>query len=140
MPAKKPYSQFSFIVEFNGVGDKSVHAGFLEVAGFGMEVAVAEYRAVNDKTDEPVKVSGTARTSDVALKRGLIDTQEFYEWLENVRKGLQEQFKTVTIMLLNEDRKSVMKWQLSNVRPIKYSAPSTDLAIEEQMGSESNCF
>lgn len=137
MPERNyPYSQFNFMVEWDGLDGQSIRAGFQEVAGLGMEITVAEYRAGNAKTNEPIKITGTVKTPDVTLKRGLIGAMDLYEWLDEVRKGSQEQLKTVTITLLSEDRKQVMKWQLSNARPMKYTGPSlngkgTDLAIEE---------
>lgn len=132
-----PYSQFNFLVEWNGLDpNDTVKAGFQEVSGIGLEVNVAEYRAGNSKENHPIKITGTSKTPDITLKRGVVGVTDLYDWTDKVRKGSQEELKTVTITLRSEDRKDVMKWHLTNARPMKWTGPSfngkgTDLAIEE---------
>ncbi len=131
-----PYSQFNFTVEWDGLNGDSVQAGFQEVSGLGMEITVAEYRAGNAATNEPLKVTGTVKTPDVTLQGGVIGSLDLYEWLHAVRDGKQDQLKTVTITMKSEDRQDVLKWVLSGARPMKFTGPSfnakgTDLAIEE---------
>lgn len=131
-----PFSQFNFHVEWDGLNGDTVEAGFQEVSGLGMEITIAEYRAGNAKTNEPLKVTGTVKTPDVTLKRGVIGALDLYRWLDDVRNGSQNELKTVTLSLLSEDRTPVVKWLLKKARPMKYTGPSfngkgTDLAIEE---------
>ena len=130
-----PYSQFNFIVEIEGIV-----AGFQEVSGLGMEINVTEYRNGTSKDNAPIKVTSTYKVPDVTLKRGLIGTVDFKDWLNLVRnKGgnTEKARRNASITLKNEDQKvAAMKWNLKNVRPIKYTAPSlnakgTDVAIEE---------
>jgi len=117
--------------------EETVQAGFQEVSGLGMEITVAEYRAGNAGTNEPIKITGTVKTPDVTLKRGVIGSTDLYDWLHEVRNGSQNQLKNVTIKLMAEDQKTVaQQWKLFNSRPMKYTGPSlsgkgTDLAIEE---------
>ena len=91
----------------------------------------------NASTNEPIKVTGTVKTPDVTLKRGVIGSLDLYTWLNEVRDGAQNQLKNVTIKLMAEDRQTeAMSWKLFNARPMKYTGPSlngkgTDLAIEE---------
>lgn len=141
----RPYSQFNFRVSWTpatgnqgeALNEEDVKAGFQEVSGLGMEITVAEYRAGNSKTNESIKITGTVKTPDVTLKRGVIGQTDLYEWLNEVRDGSQNHLKDVTIMLKSEDRKDdAMKWTLYSARPIKYTGPAlngkgTDLAIEE---------
>lgn len=141
----RPYSQFNFRVgwmpatgsEGDTLDEETVQAGFQEVSGLGMEITVAEYRAGNANTNEPIKVTGTVKTPDVTLKRGVIGSTDLYDWLHEVRNGSQNHLKNVTIKLMAEDRETVaQKWKLINSRPMKYTGPSlngkgTDLAIEE---------
>ena len=141
----RPYSQFNFRVswepatdnEGTTMGEQDVRAGFQEVSGLGMEITVAEYRAGNYPTNEPIKVTGTVKTPDVTLKRGVIGRLDLYGWLDAVRNGAQNQLKNVTIKLMTEDRtETAQEWKLVNARPMKYTGPSlngkgTDLAIEE---------
>ena len=143
--SERPFSQFNFRVSWQPASDHegdtlaedSVQAGFQEVSGLGMEITVAEYRAGNASTNEPIKVTGTVKTPDVTLKRGVIGSLDLYTWLNEVRDGAQNQLKNVTIKLMAEDRQTeAMSWKLFNARPMKYTGPSlngkgTDLAIEE---------
>ena len=135
-PKNYPFSQFNFLVTWDQIDGTTAEAGFQEVSGLGMEIGMAEYRSGNAKTNEPIKVTGLAKTTDTTLKRGVIGAQDLYEWLNLVRDGHQDQLKTVTITLLSESREEAMRWRLLAARPIKYTAPSfngkgTDLAIEE---------
>ena len=133
----RPYSQFNFRVSWDTLDEKTVQAGFQEVSGLGMEITVAEYRAGNASTNEPIKITGTVKTPDVTLKRGVIGSTDLYEWLHAVRNGSQDYRKNVTIKLMAEDRVTVaQQWKLFDSRPMKYTGPSlngkgTDLAVEE---------
>ena len=142
---ERPFSQFNFRVSWSpardcegaDVGEDTIQAGFQEVSGLGMETTVAEYRAGDAATNEPIKVSGTVKTADVTFKRGLIGDLDIYTWLNEVRNGSQNQLKNVTVKLMSEDRITVaQEWRLFNARPMKYVGPSlngkgTDISIEE---------
>jgi phage tail-like protein len=134
---ERPYSQFNFLVSFDQSDPNTPEGGFQEVTGLGMEVTVAEYRAGNSALNSPLKITGTYKVPDVTLKRGVIGSTSFYEWLQSVRNGKQDDLRAVTITLLSEDRETeAVKWRLVNARPMKYTGPSfngkgTDLAIEE---------
>ena len=141
----RPYSQFNFQVSWEpaagnadgSLAEDSVEAGFQEVSGLGMEITVAEYRAGNFSTNEPIKVTGMVKTPDITLKRGVMGRLDLYNWLEEVRKGSQSHLKNVTVRLLTEDRtETAQEWVLKNARPMKYTGPSlngkgTDVAVEE---------
>lgn len=135
-PKNYPYSQFNFLVEWDNINGETKDAGFQEVSGMGIEIGISEYRAGNQKTNESIKVTTTAKASDATFKRGVIGALDLYEWVNSVRDGNQDQLKKVTVTLLSESREPVMRWKLLGARPIKYTAPSfngkgTDLAIEE---------
>ncbi|MEM7051220.1 MAG: phage tail protein [Acidobacteriota bacterium] len=132
-----PYSQFNFRVSWDGLGEETVQAGFQEVSGLGLEINVAEYRAGNSKENSPLKVSGSYKTPDVTLKRGVIGSLDLYQWLDAVRNGEPDQLKTITIKLMAEDRETVAQsWVLKGARPMKYTGPSfngkgNEVAVEE---------
>ena len=136
---ERPYGQFNFrVVIENGPDAASTKAGFQEVAGLGMEITVAEYRAGNFKDNTPLKVTGTYKVPDVTLKRGLIgDLETLYNWINQVRNGSQTALRTVTIELQSEDHTQiVLTWKLIGAFPVKHSsgplnAKGTDVAIEE---------
>ena len=132
-----PYSQFNFRVSWDGLGERTVEAGFQEVSGLGFETTIAEYRAGNYQENSPLKVNTSYKVADVTLKRGVIGRLDLYQWLDEVREGAPDQLRTVTIKLMGEDRNTeAMQWKLIGARPMKYTGPSlngkgTDLAIEE---------
>ena len=135
----RPYVQFNFVVDLgDGVTD-GPHAGFSEVSGIGMDVAVIEYRTGNSKENNVTKLTGLNRVSDVTLKRGLIGSLNLYQWLDQIRNGDQQSLRTVTLQLLNEDHSDVVQtWKLLRARIIKhtsgpFNAKGTDVAIEEMV-------
>ncbi|HEU0054907.1 MAG TPA: phage tail protein [Longimicrobium sp.] len=142
----RPYSQFNFrVVIENGPDAASTRAAFQEVSGLGLEITVAEYRAGNSKVNSTTKVTGTFKTPDVTLKRGVIgDLETLYNWINEVRLGSQTALRTVTIELQSEDHtQTVQSWKLTNARPIKYTGPGlngkgTDVAIEELVLASEN--
>ena len=135
----RPYVQFNFLVDLgDGVTD-GPHAGFSEVSGIGMDVAVIEYRTGNSRENNVIKLTGLNRVSDVTLKRGLIGSLNLYQWLDQIRNGDQQSLRTVTLQLLNEDHSDVVQtWKLLRARIIKhtsgpFNAKGTDVAIEEMV-------
>lgn len=134
---ERPYSQFNFLVDLGAGQTDTPQGGFQEVSGLGMEINVAEYRAGNEMENSTRKITGTYKVPDVTLKRGVIGSDDLYNWIDQVRNGAQDALRTVTIQLQNEDHSTVVQeWKLTNSRPIKYTGPSlnakgTDVAIEE---------
>jgi len=135
----RPYAQFNFLVDLGGGdGTEGGKAGFQEISGVGMEVAVSEYRAGNHKKNSVMKITGLNKATDVTLKRGVIGALNLYTWLDETRNG-QEAKRNVTIHLMSEDRTEtdpVLTWRLEDARVTKYTAgpfnaKGTDVAIEE---------
>jgi phage tail-like protein len=139
VPRNNPYGAFNFRVTADRFGDAgSVQAGFQEVTGLGMEVAIAEYRNGNEPENHTRKMMGLAKSNDVTFKRGIIGNTAFFNWIKDVRNGEQNVLSTVTVDLYDEAHQGpVMTWTLTNARPIKYTGVTlnakggTDVAIEE---------
>lgn len=133
---ERPYGRFNFLVSWDGMDDRSVQAGFMEVSGLGVQVEVVEYRAGNHPSNTPIKITGLHKVSDVTLKRGVIGSLDLHQWLEEVRSGSQDALRAVTIRLLSETGEdAVQEWRLINARPVSYCGPtlngsSGDVAIE----------
>lgn len=133
----RPYAQFNFLVDIGG-GTTGPDAGFQEISGLGVEVAVAEYRNGNDLENHVRKVTGLYKSQDLTLKRGIIGTTTLFTWVDAIRSGRPD-LRKVTIQLLSEDHSTVvMTWTLDNTRIIKYtcgpfSAKGTDVALEEMV-------
>ena len=133
----RPYTVFNFLVDL-GTGDTDgPEAGFQEISGLGMEVAVTEYRNGNSKENSVIKLTGLNKATDVILKRGVIGSLNLYNWLNDIRNGNQNALRTVTIHLQNEDHSAtVQTWKLLRARITKHTsgplnAKGHDVAMEE---------
>jgi phage tail-like protein len=133
-----PYSHFNFLVDLGvDIGTEGPHAGFQEVSGIAMEETGVEHRNGNEKEKSERKISGLNKSTDVTMKRGVIGSTTFSDWINQIRKGDHGAIRPVTIHLQNEDHTGVVRtWKLLRARIIKYTlgpmnAKGTDIAIEE---------
>ncbi len=135
-----PYGNFNFLVTADRFGDAgTIRAGFQEVSGLKLEVTVAEYRNGNDPVNHVRKINGIFKAGDVTLKRGVIGALDFFNWIKDVRDGVQDNVRAnVTIQMQDEAHQNVvMTWKLTGARPLSYTAPTfnakggTDVAMEE---------
>ena len=133
----RPYTGFNFLVDLGTGKPDGPQAGFQEVTGLGMEVAVVEYRNGNARENNPIKLTGLSKVGDVTLRRGIIGAADLYAWLNQIRNGDQTALRTVTIQLLTEDRSQVvMTWKLLRARIVKHTsgplnAKGSEVAMEE---------
>jgi phage tail-like protein len=133
----RPYVQFNFLVDLGNGVTEGPQAGFQEVSNIGMEVTVAEYRTGNMRENSVQKITGMNKATDVTMKRGVIGVLDLYAWLDEIRNGDQQAYRTVTVQLQNEDHTQVVQtWKLLRARIIKHvsgpmNAKGTDVAMEE---------
>jgi phage tail-like protein len=138
-----PYGAFNFQVIADPIGNKNPgapQAGFQEISGLGMEVAVMEYRNGNDGVNYVRKMSGLPKVADITFKRGIIGFTDFALWIMNARDGkLADQVpQTVTINLMDEVGTGIaMQWTLTGALPKSYKGAAfnaksaTEVAMEE---------
>lgn len=133
-----PYGAFNFLVNINGsVGADEPLGGFSDVSGLSSDVTVAEYRNGNEVENHVRKIPGVHKVADVTLKRGVVNSQDLWEWVDDVRlNGINAQ-RDVVITLRDEAGGDVQSWTLRRVVPLKYSGPTLtakgggDVAMEE---------
>lgn len=136
---ERPYSQFNFLVDLGTGNTDGAEAGFQEISGIGMEVAVAEYRNGNEKENQVRKITGLTKYANVTLKRGVIGSLGLFQWINQIRNGDQAALRTVVIQLQNEEHTEVVQtWKLLRARIVKhvsgpFNAKGTDVAIEEMV-------
>lgn len=138
MPTRDtPYGAYNFIVEFDGNDAPTTpFGGFSDVTGLGTEVTMMEYRQGNDKANHVRKIPAFDKPQDVTLKRGIMGKTNFLEWVNVVRVDPTHR-RSVMITLQDEQRNAVLKWQLINARPLKWTGPTftgkggADVAMEE---------
>ena len=132
-----PYAQFDFLVDLGTGNTDGPEAGFQEMSGIGLEVSVSEYRAGNTKANSVRKITGLNKATDVTLKRGVIGSLSLNQWLNEIRTGNQNGWRTITISLQNEEHTQIVQtWKLLRARIIKhtsgpFNAKGTDVAMEE---------
>lgn len=133
-----PYGAFNFLVNIDGEhAPDSVLGGFSDVSGLGTEVNIAEYRNGNEKENHVRKIPGTHKVSDVTLKRGVVNAQDFWSWISEVQREGPSKQRNVSISLRDEAGNPVQTWLLRRVVPSKYTAPALaakgggEIAVEE---------
>jgi len=132
-----PYGAFNFLVELNdGSSSSSAIGGFSDVSGLGTEITLMEYRQGNDKENRVRKIPGLHKAADVTLKRGIMGTTNFWQWVSETRTSPNTQ-RNVQITLNDEQGNPVLSWKLINARPLKWTGPTlagkggSDVAMEE---------
>jgi phage tail-like protein len=137
---ENPYGAFNFLVSLGGSqgsGDAGqIVGGFSDVSGLGMDVNYSEYRNGNEKFNTSRKVPNTHKLDDVTLKRGLVGSDDIFQWIKTVRDGTADP-RQVQITMLDEARNAVVTFTLRNAQPKKYTGPTLaakgggEVAMEE---------
>ena len=142
MPVKRdnPYGAFNYLVTLGGqTGDGTlgkVIGGFSDVSGLGVEVNYSEYRNGNEQVNTVRKVPNTHKQDDITLKRGLMGSDDLFLWIKNPRDGFPEP-RQITVVLLDEARRTVATWRIRNAQPKKWTGPTLaakgggEVAMEE---------
>jgi phage tail-like protein len=132
-----PYGAFNYLVEMNdGTNPASAVGGFSDVSGIGTEITLMDYRQGNDKVNRVRKIPGLHKSSDVTLKRGIMGTTNFWDWVNATRTSPTTQ-RNIDITLNDEQGLPVVRWKLINARPMKWTGPTlagkggSDVAMEE---------
>jgi phage tail-like protein len=121
-----PYAQFNFIVQIDGqdVG------GFTEVGGLAAESDVIEYREGKDPATMR-KLPGLRKYSNLTLKRGYTANDKMWQARKTVEDGKTVRLPSVTIILLNEERKPALRWIVRNAWISKYEGPALNSTTNE---------
>lgn len=127
--ATDPFASFNFRLEIEGI----TIAGFSEVTGLNSEQNVIEYRE-GDEGITPRKLSGLTKFGNITLKRGISPDMQVYNWRKTITDGDPVR-KNVSIVLHNEKHDEVVRWNLINAWPSKYTGPdmkanANEVAIE----------
>ena len=133
-----PYGAFNFVVNLNGpIGEDQPLGGWSDASGLSNEITIAEYRNGNEKPNHVRKIAGVHKVGDVTLKRGIVNSADLWSWITQTRTQGIAAKRTVVITLRDETGKSVQKWTLGGVLPMKYTGPTLaakgggDVAMEE---------
>ena len=118
------------MLEIDGI----TRAGFSEVSGLTAETSVIEYREGGDKTSSARKLPGLTKYSNITLKRGITQDRSLSDWRKTVIDGATRRANG-SIILLDESRQEVVRWNFRNAWPCKWEVPvlnakSSEVAIE----------
>lgn len=132
MPASArndPYGAFNFLVEIAGV----VQAGFTECTGLSSETDVIEYREGSEPS-RLRKLPGLTRYSNLQLRHGMTSNRDLWNWRTAIVDG-QIDRRAVVVILMDEARQPVVRFQLREAWPCKWVGPAlkakgSEVAIE----------
>lgn len=102
-----------FLLEIDGTRVGAFDA----VENLSAELEVLEYRDGSDRTAR--KQPGRARYGDVTLRRGDLEGRTLWDWWRATRDG-RPQRRIATIILTDESRKEIARWQLSDCWPSRW--------------------
>lgn len=123
---KDPIRVFNFRVEIDGLAS----ASFSEVSGLTADGDSVDYREGADPTNNVRKLSGLRKFPPVAMRRGLTANDELWQWYARIYNG-QDDRRNGSIVLLNEERKPVMRWHFEHGWINKIEGPSLKAAGNE---------
>jgi len=121
-----PFRAFNFRVEFDGLTVGS----FSECSGLTAEGDSVDYR---EGTDIPLtvrKLVGLRKYMNVVLKRGYTTNNELWTWYKNIANGVADR-RNGSIILMDEERNEVMRWQVENAWINKIEAPTFNATANE---------
>ena len=124
--ATDPFASFNFLLEIDGVAK----AGFSEVTGLNTETNVIEYREGSDP-NHMRKLPGLEKFGNVTLKRGVTPDPELFKWHKAVLDGDILRDESMSIVLLDERRQEVVRWNLLNAWPSKWVGPDLKAGANE---------
>ena len=132
MPSARqdPYLDFNFLVEIDSV----TSAGFSEAELPAGRIEVVAYREGGDRTSAARLLPGRVEYAPLVLRRGFAGDAALFQWWQAVAQGTLDR-RNVSVVLLDEQRQEVARWNLRRAWPTKYSGPSlnalgNDVAIE----------
>ena len=123
---RDPYRSFNFQVEIDGVPV----GAFSEVTGLTAEGDAVDYREGTDVQSNVRKLPGLRKYTNLTLKRGYTQDKALWHWHINIVNGVADR-RNVTIVLMNEARKPVLRWHAENAFVNKIEGPSFKAAGNE---------
>jgi phage tail-like protein len=119
-----PYGAYNFLLEIPGIVDSGApSAQFAEVSGLSAEITVVEYRTGGDRVNAVRKLPGLAKYTNIVLKRGVTGDLRLWQWIQQAVQGTVLRLNG-TIVLLDEARNPVLRFNFRRGWPCRYEGPS----------------
>jgi phage tail-like protein len=112
---KDPYLDFNFLVEIDSV----TAAGFREAELPEGRIEVVAYREGSDKTSAARLFPGRVEYGPLVLRRGFAGDAQLFQWWQSLAQGTVDR-RNVSVVLLDEQRQEVARWNLRRAWPSKY--------------------
>ena len=109
--------------------DSEIAASFSECSGIGVsleEVPISE-GGVNDQKRFFL---GDPTFEKVTLKRGITDSFDFWNWLQQILANHPKQRRNISILLFNQAGETMQCWTLIGAVPIGWKADSLQASAE----------
>ncbi|WP_428268703.1 phage tail protein [Haliangium sp.] len=126
-----PFGAYNFQVIVNGVSDdgQAVRGSFMEASGLEVELSPIDYRTGSEDINVR-KLPGLKKFTNITLKRGIIGDLAFWNWVLDGLNGLVRRAEG-SIILLDENRQEVMRWNFRRAWPCKWTGPGLNAANNE---------
>lgn len=131
VPRDDPYAGHNFEVTINGISNngKAVSGSFAEASGLEVTIDPIEYR--NGSEDITVrKLPGLKKFTNITLKKGNTGNLEFWNWIVKAMNGNVQRVEGA-IVLLNENKQEVMRWNFKRGWPCKWTGPGLNAKNNE---------
>jgi phage tail-like protein len=126
-----PYASYNFQVIVTNVSDDgvAVSGSFSEVSGLEVSQDPILYRNGSEDIRQR-KIPGLKKFTDITLKRGVTGHVGFWNWVVEALNG-QVRRTAGSILLLDENRNEVMRWNFDRAWPCKYTGPTLNAGNNE---------
>ncbi|MEF7616349.1 phage tail protein [Aquincola sp. MAHUQ-54] len=121
-----PLRTFNFEVHFIGLAV----VGFSEVSGIAVDGDVVEYREGNERFNHVRRLAGLRKNGNLTMRRGYTPDDRLWQWYARIANGADERYNG-SIVLLNEAREAVMRWNFVNAWINKIDGPMLKAAGNE---------
>lgn len=115
--SQDPFPNCRFYVEVNN----SKEAIFTEVSGLQVEMEVMEYEE-GGQNDFVHRLPGRSKVSNITLKRGMIRSNDFFNWYMKIAQGTIER-RNVSVVMYDVAGIEVARWNFINAYPVKWIGP-----------------
>lgn len=122
---RDPYRSFNFEVIVDGV-----RSAFSECSGLTADGDAVDYREGTDMQPNVRKLMGLRKYTNLTLKRGYTQDNSLWQWYTNIANGIADR-RNVTITLMNEERKAVIRWHAENAWINKIEGPGFKASSNE---------
>jgi phage tail-like protein len=123
---QQPYRAMNFRVEIDGIAS----ASFSECTGLGSSIDVVEYREGGDPSLSTRKLPGLRKYTNITLKRGITGNRDLYDWHRKILGGELVR-RNGSVILLDDQRQEVVRWNFLNGWICKYEGPTLDAKSSE---------